>query len=85
MSLWFYRDCEKFNKASLPKKEISFSSWISVAGRLKNSIVKLDILTAIETLLMVEKGITGGICLSTYWSAKAINKYMKDHDKKKDA
>ena len=36
-------------------------------------------------LLMVEKGIRGGICHSTYWYAKANNKYMKDYDKNKES
>ena len=34
-------------------------------------------------LIMVEKGIRGGICHSTYWYAKANNKYMKDYDENK--
>ena len=36
-------------------------------------------------LLIVEKGIRGRICHSTYWYAKAYNKYMKDHDKNKES
>ena len=32
-------------------------------------------------LLMVEKGIRGGICHSIHRYAKANNKYMKDYDK----
>ena len=36
-------------------------------------------------LLMVEKGIRGGICHSIYWYAKANNKYMKDYDKNKES
>ena len=35
-------------------------------------------------LLMVEKGIRGGLCLSIYRYAKANNKYMKDFDKNKE-
>ena len=35
-------------------------------------------------LLMVEKGIRGGICHSIYRYAKANNKYMKDYDKNKE-
>ena len=35
-------------------------------------------------LLMVEKGIRGGICHSIYQYAKANNKYMKDYEKNKD-
>ena len=34
-------------------------------------------------LLMVEKGIRGGICHYIYGYEKNINKYMKDHDKNK--
>ena len=34
-------------------------------------------------LLMVEKGIRGGICHSIYRYAKANNKYMKDYDENK--
>ena len=32
-------------------------------------------------LLIIEKGIRGGICQATHWYAKANNKYMKDFDK----
>ena len=38
----------------------------------------------ISELLMVEKGIRGGICHSIYRYVKANNKYMKNYDKKKD-
>ena len=33
-------------------------------------------------LLMVEKGIRGGICLAIYRYAKASNKYMNNYDKR---
>ena len=36
-------------------------------------------------LLMVEKGILGGICHSIYRYAKANTKYMEDYDKKKES
>ena len=51
---------------------------------LKRTKIKLDLLTDIDILLMVEKGIRGGICHSIYWYAKANNKYMKDYDKNKE-
>ena len=50
---------------------------------LEKTKVELDLLTDIDMLLMVEKGIRGGICHSIYRYAKANNKYMKDCDKKK--
>ena len=36
-------------------------------------------------LLMIEKGIRGGICHSIYQYSKANNKYMKDYNKKKES
>ena len=51
----------------------------------KKTKVKLDLLTDINMLLMVEKGIRGGICHSIYRYAKANNKYMKDYDKNKES
>ena len=51
----------------------------------KKTEVKLDLLTDIDMLLMVEKGIRGGICHSIYQYAKANNKYMKDYDKNKES
>ena len=50
---------------------------------LKKTIVKLDLFTDIDMLLMVEKGIRERICHSIYRHAKANNKYMKDYDKNK--
>ena len=50
---------------------------------LKKKKVKLDHLTDIDMLLMVEKDIRGGICDFIYSHEKANNKYMNDYDKKK--
>ena len=36
-------------------------------------------------LLMVEKGITGGICHTIHQYAKANNKHMKNYDKNKES
>ena len=36
-------------------------------------------------LLMVEKGIRGGLCYTIYRYVKANNKYMKDYDKNKES
>ena len=50
---------------------------------LKKIKVKLNLLTGINLLLMVEKGIRGGICHAIHRYVKANNKYMKDYDKSK--
>ena len=44
---------------------------------LKKTGVKLELLTGPDKLLMVEKGIRGGIC---QMCKKANNKYMKNYD-----
>ena len=48
---------------------------------LKTTRVKLELLTDIDMLLIVEKGIRGEICHSMHKYAKANNKYMKNYDK----
>ena len=50
----------------------------------RRSEVKLDLSTCIDMLLMVEKGIRGGICHTIYCYAKANNKDMKNYSKNKD-
>ena len=67
-----------------PVKFLSFPelSWQAV---LKKTKVKLDLLTDIYMLLMVEKVIRGGICHTIYQYAKANDKYKKDYDKNKES
>ena len=48
---------------------------------LKKTKVKLDLLTDIDMLLMVEKGTRGGVCQAIHRYAEANDKYMKNYDK----
>ena len=66
------------------------SKFISTPGlawhaNLKKTEVKLDLLTDFNMLLMVERGIIGGICNSIYRYPKANNKCMKNYDKIKES
>ena len=47
----------------------------------KKTEVELELITDPDMLLMVEKGIRGGICHAILKYAKANNKYMKDYNK----
>ena len=52
---------------------------------LKKTGVKLEILKDVDVLLMIGKGIRGGICHSVHSHAKANNKYMKYYDRNKES
>ena len=65
-----------------PAKKFS-ASGLAWQASLQKAKAKLDLLTDIDMLLMVEKGIRGGLCHSIYRYAKVNNKYMKDYDKKR--
>ena len=45
----------------------------------------IEFLTNVDMLLMVEKGIKGGIYHAIYRYAKANNKYMKNYDENKES
>ena len=47
--------------------------------------VKLEFLTDIDMLLIVEKGIRGGLFHSINRYAKDNNRYIKDYDKNKES
>ena len=52
-----------------------------MASYLKKTEVRLELLTDIDMLWMVEKRITGGICHVIHRYAKANNKYLKNYNK----
>ena len=60
------------------------SAWQACLKKKKIE-VKLELLTNVDMLLMVEKGIRGGICHAMHRYAKAKNKYMKNYDKNKES
>ena len=50
----------------------------------KKTRIELDLLTDVGMLLMVERGIRGGICYAVHCYAKANKMYMKNYGKNKD-
>ena len=68
---------ENFRNVCLEIYELDPETFLSAwQEALKKTKVKLSLLTDINMLLMVEKGIRGEICRSIYRYAKANNKYM---------
>ena len=64
-----------------------FLSALALAWQacLKKTEVKLELLTDVDMLLMVEKGIRERICHAIHRYAKANNKYIKDYDETEES
>ena len=91
----FYAQCDTFlpadvfenfrnlclNEYGLDPVHFLSAPGIAWQACLKKTKVKLELLTDIDMLLMVEKGIRGGICQAIHRHAKANNKYMKNYNK----
>ena len=70
--------------------ELDPSYFLSAPGLawhacLKKTGVKLELVTDVDILLMIEKGIRGGICHFVRRHAMANNKYMKEYAKNKES
>ena len=77
---------ENFRNKCIEISELDRAHFLSAPGLawqacLKKTEMKLELLTDIDTLLMVEKGIRDGMCHAIHRYAKANNKYMKNYDK----
>ena len=57
-----------------------YASKLAWQACLEKTEVKLELLTKIDMLLMVEKGKRGGICHTIHRYTKENNKYMKNYD-----
>ena len=81
---------ENFRSMCFKIYELDPAYFLSLPGLaweacLKKTGVRLELLTNVDMLLMVEKGIRGGICHAIHRYAKANNKYMKSYNKYKES
>ena len=81
---------ENFRKKCIEIYELDPAHFLSAIGLawqacLKKTKVKIELLTNVDMLWIVEKGIRGGICHAIQRYAKANNKYIKDYDKNKES
>ena len=77
---------ENFRDKCMEIYELDPAHFFSAPGLawqacLKKTKVELEILTDNDMLLMVEKGIHGGMCQVSHHYAKANNRYLKNSDK----
>ena len=81
---------ESFRNLCLNTHKLDPAYFLSLPGLawqacLKHSGIKLELISDIDMLLMLEEGIRGGVCHSVFRHAKANNKYMKDYDENKES
>ena len=80
---------ENFRNMCIKVYELDLAHFLSAPGLawqacLQKTEVELELLTGVDMLLMVEKGIRRGICHAMHRYAKANNKYMKNYEKMKN-
>ena len=81
---------ENFRNTCLKVYELDPAHFLSLPGLawqacLKKTSIELELLTDFDMLLMVEEGISGGICHSIHRHAKTNNKYMKNYHESKES
>ena len=82
--------CESFRNLCIETYKLDPAYFLPLPGLawqacLKHSKIKLEFISDVDMLLMLEEGIRGGICHSVFRHAKVSNKYMKDYDKNKES
>ena len=73
---------QNFRNKCIEIYELDPAHFLSAPGlawqaRLKNTRVKLELLTDNDMLMMIDKGIRGGICHAIHRYSKENNKYIK--------
>ena len=81
---------ENFRDMCLKEYELDPAHFLSLPGLawqacLKKNNIELELLTDYDMLLMVEKGIRGGICHSIQRYAKTNNKYIKSYNNNEES
>ena len=76
---------EKFRNKCIEIYQLDPAHFLSAPGLvwqacLKKTNIKLELLTDIDMLLMIEAGIRGGMCQSIHRYAEANNKYIKKYN-----
>ena len=81
---------ENFRNMCIKVYELDAAHFVSLPGLawqacLKKANIELELLTDYNMLLMVEKGIRGGICHLIHRYDKANNKYMKNYNNNEES
>ena len=81
---------ESFRNLCIEAYKLDPAYFMSLPGLawqpcLKHSEKKLELISDVDMLLMLEEGIREGMCHSVFRNAKASNKYMKDYYEKKES
>ena len=79
-----------FRDLCMKNYELDPACFLSLPGLafqacLKITGIKLELISDVDMLLMIEEGIRGGICNSVFRHHKANNKSMKDYDENEES